>query len=75
MKNSPFTRARYARMISEAEQYIIVDAVKAPGSNVSVSPQEFSSSLLCSNSLLSAFSLASGEWASLLGFPIQFSAM
>ena len=42
MKNSPYTRARYARMIAEAEQYKIVDVVKDQGSPELVLPQALS---------------------------------
>ena len=47
LKNSPFVRARYVRMIAEAEQYFFVDVVKEQDSTALASPPAFSSSLHC----------------------------
>ena len=75
MKNSPFIRARYVRMIAEAEQYHFVDAVKEPDSTVSDSPLEFSSSQHCWNSPLLECNLVSEELDCQQPFPTLFTLM
>lgn len=73
MKNSPFTRLRYTRMIAEAEQYHVYESVNLQGSAASVWLQEFFSSSPFWSSQSSESSQVFEDLACLLGFLTQFT--